>query len=339
MVALIPVFAAAVLNTGYQYLRALDKAGDETVNGWRDDFIHGLGMDIQDPSVFGMVTVGLVHIVPVLIMAMMAGGICERFFAIQRKRPMEMGFIVSAMVFTMLLPPAVSLFHVALGMVFGIVFGKGVFGGEGKTFLNPALLGAAVVQISFPTAQSNHPLWEGIAGYSGSRIFSLYHESGAAAFAPSGIGWGDAFIGAQQGMMGTTSTLAVMTGGALLVWSRIVSWRLILGCVLGLVLAATVGNFIGGGILALPWYWHLVLGSFAFGVVFVATDPASSASTDSARWIQGLIAGGLVVMIRVVNPSHPDGVVIAILLGSVLAPLIDYAVVLFNVRQRAKRNG
>jgi Na+-transporting NADH:ubiquinone oxidoreductase subunit B len=337
--ALIPVIVAAVLNTGYQYLLAIVIAGDDAVNGWRDNFIRDLGLDYQQPSLLGAAAAGLVHIAPVLIMAIIAGGICERTFATRRDRPMEKGFVVSAIVFTLLLPPAVSLFHVAFGMIFGIVFGKSVFGGEGKTFLNPALLGAAVVQITFPTAHSNHPLWDGIAGHSGSGIFAFFHESGAGAFVETGIDWWGAFIGVQQGMMGTTSVLAVTAGGVILVWSRIASWRLILGHILGLVLVASVCNSLGVGMLALPWFWHLVLGSFAFGVVFVATDPASSASTDTARWIQGLIAGGLVVMIRVVNPSHPDGVVIALLLGSVLAPLIDSAVIWFNVRQRAQRYG
>lgn len=339
MVALVPVMAAAVLNTGHQYLLALHIAGEEAMNGWRYDFIRGLGTDHQYPSVFGMASAGLVHIVPVLIIAMMAGGTCERIFAARRDRSMEKGFMVSAVVFTLLMPPAVSLFHVAFGMIFGIVFGKSVFGGDGKTFLNPALLGAAVVQISFPTAHSNHPLWDGIAGYSGSGIFAEFHESGGGAFVGAGIDWWDAFTGVQQGMLGTTSVLAVLAGGVILVWSRIASLRLMLGHVIGLVLVATACNSLGDGMLAMPWYWHLVLGGFAFGVVFVATDPASSAATDSARWIQGLIVGGLVVMIRVVNPSHPDGVVIALLLGSVLAPLIDYAVIWFNVRQRARRYG
>ena len=339
VIALIPVIAAAVLNTGYQYLLAWDMAGDDALSGWRDNLLLGLGLDHRNPSIWGMTTAGLVHVVPVLIVAVVAGGLCERAFATQRNRPLEKGFLVSAIVFTLLLPPAVSLLHVALGIMFGIVFGKAVFGGEGKTFVNPALLGAAFVQVSFPTAHSDHPLWSEIAGYGGGRILSLYHEKGDAAFASVRIDWLDAFIGVQQGMMGTTSVLAVVIGGALLVWSGIASWRLIAGHVLGLVLIVAVCNALGGGILSLSWYWHVVLGSFAFGVVFVATDPASSASTNTARWIQGLIAGALVVFIRVVNPSHPDGVVIALLFGSMLAPLIDHAAIWFNIRQRASRHG
>jgi len=340
VVALIPVLAAAVVNTGYQYLRALDTAGGEGASGWRDSFILGLGVDYQDPTIIGITVAGLAHVAPVLIIAMMAAGVCERAFATQRDRPMDAGFILSAIVFTLLMHPEVSLFHVAFAMMFGIVFGRGVFGGEGKTFLNPALLAAAVVQISFPTAHTGHPLWDGIAGYSGTKIFSLFNESGSGALASSDIGWWDAFIGVQQGMMGTTSTLAIALGGILLMWSRIASWRLVLGHVLGLTLAVSLFSAVGdGGITNLPWYWHAVLGSFAFGVVFVATDPPSAASTDAGRWIQGIVAGGLVVVMRVVNPSHPDSVVTALLMGSILAPLIDYGVVGWNIRQRRRRYG
>ena len=339
VIALLPVIIAAVLNTGYQYLLALDVAGGEGVGNWRDNTVRSLGVSYQDPSVFGMVMAGLVHIVPVLFVAVLAGGLCERAFASKRDQPMTADFLVIAIVFTLLMPPAASLVHVVLGMAFAIIFGKGVFGGEGKTFLNPALLGAAVVQISFPVSLVGHPLWTGVAGYSGSTAFALYDQNGSGALTWVGLEWWSAFLGTTQGMIGTTSVLAILLGGALLVWRRIASWRLICGQVVGLVLVATLCNLLGGGILGLPWYWHLVLGSFAFGTVFVATDPASSASTDTGRWIQGLLVGGLVVIIRVVNESHPDGVIPALLMGSILAPLIDYIVIWFNVRQRAQRHG
>lgn len=338
-IALLPVIIAAVLNTGYQYLRALEVAGGEGVGDWRDNAVHSLGIGYEDPSAFGMVMVGLIHFLPVLFVAVFAGGLCERAFATKRDQPMTTDFVLIAIVFTLLMPPAASLVHVALGMGFAVIFGKAVFGGEGKTFLNPALLGVAVVQISFPVSLVGHPLWTGVAGYSGSDAFALYSQDGGGALTWAGLEWWSAFIGTTQGMIGTTSVLAVILGGALLVWSRIASWRLICGQVLGLALVGALCNLLGDGILGLPWYWHLVLGSFAFGTVFVATDPASSASTDAGRWIQGLLVGGLVVMMRVVNESHPDGVIPALLLGSILAPLIDHIVIWFNVRQRAQRHG
>ena len=335
-IALVPVVIAAVLNTGYQYLLALNTAADEIHWDWSDRAVYFLGLDYQNPSFFGVLAAGLVHIIPIMAVAVLSAGLCERAFSIQRNLPMQKGFLLSALIFSLFMPPAASLVHVALGMAFGMVFGKGVFGGDGKTFLNPALLGVAVVQISFPTALSGHPVWEGIGGYNGSNIFGVYHREGAATL---DIDWWSAFIGTTQGLMGTTSTLAIAIGAGLLVWTGIASWRLIVGQLFGLIFIVLLCNMWGGGILDLPWYWHLVLGSFAFGAVFVATDPASSACTDAGRWAQGVLMGGLVVLIRVVNDSHPDGVVAALLMGSVLAPLIDHIVVWFNVRQRARRYG
>jgi Na+-transporting NADH:ubiquinone oxidoreductase subunit B len=226
-------------------------------------------------------------------------------------------------------------------MSFAIVFGKGVFGGEGKTFLNPALVGAAIMQISFPAALTGHPLWTGIAGYAGTRVFATYHQQGADGLVWAGIDWWGAFVGNVQGMMGTTSVLAVIVGGAVLLLTRIASWRLIVGQLLGIVFVAALANGLAGvaGVATLPWYWHLVLGSFAFGAVFVATDPASSASTDTGRWVQGFVAGSLIVIIRVANPARPDGVIVALLLASILAPLIDHVVIWFDVKQRAARHG
>jgi len=242
---------------------------------------------------------------------------------------------------TLLMPPGVSLAHLAVGMSFAIVFGKCIFGGEGKTFVNPALVGAVVMLISFPTALTGHPLWSGIAGYGGTRAFALYHQLGNDGLASAGIDWWGAFFGNLQGMMGTTSLLAIGLGGAMLIVTRIASWRLILGQLLGLMLVVTLFNLFGSeqGITTLAWYWHVVLGSFAFGAVFLATDPASSASTNAGRWVQGLIVGALVVMMRVANPAHPDGVILAVLMGSILAPLIDHVVIWFNVKQRARGYG
>ena len=159
--------------------------------------------------------------------------------------------------------------------------------------------------------------------------------------ASAGIDWWDAFFGNLQGMMGTTSLLAIGLGGAMLIVTRIASWRLILGQLLGLMLVVILFNLFGSeqGITTLPWHWHVVLGSFAFGAVFLATDPASSASTNAGRWVQGLMVGALVVMMRVANPAHPDGVILAVLMGSILAPLIDHVVIWFNVKQRARRYG
>ncbi len=341
LLALVPVLLAAVINTGYQYLSALSAIGGLGSGDWRDRVVRSLGLDYSDPTMFAVLAAGLVHVLPVLGMALLVGGVWEQLFATYRRRQRESGLLLIAVLMTLLMPPGVSLVHLAVGMSFAIVFGKCIFGGEGKTFVNPALVGAVVMLISFPTALTGHPLWSGIAGYGGTRAFALYHQLGNDGLASAGIDWWGAFFGNLQGMMGATSLLAIGLGGAMLIVTRIASWRLILGQLLGLVLVATLFNLFGSeqGIATLPWHWHVVLGSFAFGAVFLATDPASSASTNAGRWVQGLIVGALVVMMRVANPAHPDGVILAILMGSILAPLIDHVVIWFNVKQRARGHG
>lgn len=341
LLALVPVLVAAVINTGHQYLATLAAIGGIDGGDWRDRMIRDLGADQPDPTLLDVAAAGLVHVLPVLATAFLVGAVWEQVFAAYRRRPRESGLLVIVVLMTLLMPPGVSLVHLAVGMSFAIVFGKGIFGGEGKTFLNPALLGAAVMLISFPTALTDHPLWTEIAGYGGTRAFALYHIEGIDGLASAGIEWRSAFLGNVQGMMGATSLLAIGLGGTILIVTRIASWRLILGQVLGLAVVVTLCNLFGReqGIAMLPWYWHVALGSFAFGAVFLATDPASAASTNAGRWAQGLIVGALVVTIRVANPAHPDGVVLAILMGSILAPLIDHVVIWFNVRQRARRYG
>jgi Na+-transporting NADH:ubiquinone oxidoreductase subunit B len=341
LLALVPVLIAAIINTGHQYLSALSSLGGMDDGDWRDHIVRSLGLDYSDPALLDVLVAGLVHVLPVLGMALIVGGVWEQLFAIYRRRQRESGLLIIAVLVTLLMPPGVSLVHLAVGMSFAIVFGKGIFGGEGKTFLNPAVVGAAVMLISFPTALTGHPAWTGIAGYGGTRTLALYHNEGSDGLASIGIDWWGAFLGNLQGMMGTTSLLAIGLGGVILMVTRIASWRLILGQLLGLVLVVVLCNTFGGdqGIATLEWHWHVVLGSFAFGAVFLATDPASSASTNAGRWAQGLIVGALVVMIRVANPAHPDGVILAILMGSVLAPLIDHVVIWFNVKQRARGYG
>jgi Na+-transporting NADH:ubiquinone oxidoreductase subunit B len=341
LLALVPVLIAAVVNTGHQYLSALNTMGGIDEGDWRDRLVQSLRLDYADPGWFDVLAAGLVHVLPVLAVALLVGSVWEQVFAVGRRRRRESGLLVIPVLMTLLMPPGVSLVHLAVGMSFAMVFGKGIFGGEGKTFLSPAVLGAAVTLISFPTALTNHPLWTGVAGYGGTRAFALYHNDGAEGLAAAGIDWWGALIGNVQGMMGTTSLLAIGLGGAVLIVMRIASWRLIVGQLLGLVLVVTLCNLLGGdrGITTLEWHWHLVLGSFAFGAVFLATDPASSASTNAGRWAQGLIVGALVVMIRIVNPAHPDGVILAILMGSILAPLIDHVVIRLNVRQRTRGYG
>jgi Na+-transporting NADH:ubiquinone oxidoreductase subunit B len=318
LLAVLPVLLVALVNTGYQYQ---------------------LGLDAN--SGFGVLDIllsGLAHVAPPLGIAILAGGIWERIFSEKRGRKLDTGFLYTAVVVVFLMPPEVSLIHIALGMSFAIVFGNAVFGGEGKTFLCPALVGVAIMQISFPGAIVDQAPWTSINGYAGTTLFAEFHLDGSDALAWSGVDLWGAVLGSTQGLMGTTSLLAIAVGGIVLMRGGIASWRIMAGVVAGTIVATLVCNQFGGGLLEMSWYWHISLGSLALGTVFIATDPASSSSTNSGRWIQGLLTGALVVGMRIANPSHPDGVIPVLLLVSMLAPLIDHGVIWLNIRRRARRH-
>ncbi|MDH3764133.1 MAG: RnfABCDGE type electron transport complex subunit D [Gammaproteobacteria bacterium] len=340
LLALLPVGIAAVINAGYQYLAALGADAELAADDLRSNLASGLGASFEDPGLYDWLAAGLAHFVPLLLVALVVGGFWERIIAAQRKRAIEPGFVLIALLFTLLLPGAAPFSHVVYGMSFAILLGKAIFGGDGKTFLSPALLGVALVQVSFPSASGQHPLWQGLAGYSGSDAIALFHRGGEAALSEAGIDVWSAFVGSTSGTLGTTSVLAVILGAGLLLLTQVISWRLLLAQVLGLVVVATLFNFTAAetGAATMPAYWHLLLGSFAFGAVFLACDPIASCCTNPGRWIQGLLIGALVVLIRVANSTHPDAVIVAILLASITAPLIDHAVIAWNIRQRGRRH-
>lgn len=338
LLALLPVLLAALLNSGYQYLRFLEADPTHVVDDFRGLLALALGASAESAGLYDMLAAGLAHLLPVLLLALITGGVWERIIADRRQRPVSPGYILIALLFTLLLPGSASFPHIVFGMSFAILLGKGIFGGDGKTFLSPALLGIAIVQVSFPAAGGSHPLWNGVSGYAGSEALTLYHRGGEAALAAVDIDLWNAFIGATPGPMGTTSVLAVLLGAALLLYARLIAWRLLLAQIIGVMLCATAFN-LGSpeGLSAMPAWWHLLLGSFIFGAVFLACDPVASCCTNPGRWIQGLLIGFLLVLIRVVNPTHPDAVIPAILLVSILAPLIDHAVIAWNIRQRGRR--
>ena len=340
LLSLLPVSIAALFNVGYQYLLMLPGVPGFEADDLGSRIARGLGASHQDPGLYDLLAAGFAHLGPILVIALLTGGMWERIIAEKRQRPFEPGFVVIALLFVLLLPGAASFSHVVLGMSFAIIVGKGIFGGEGKTFLSPALLGIAFVQVSFPAAASQHPLWNGLAGYSGSEAIALYHRGGEAALASADINLWSAFVGLTPGPMGTTSVLAVMLGAALLLFTRIIAWRLLLAQIIGLVATATLFNALGAesGASTMSASWHLLLGSFAFAAVYLACDPVASCCTNPGRWIQGLLIGALLVLIRVANTSHPDAVIPVLLLASILAPLIDHAVVAVNIRQRMRRH-
>ncbi len=338
--ALSPCLLFGLWNTGYQANAALAALGPEAAT-WRAPLLEGLGLGVEPGGLVSSLVHGLLYFLPVYAVAAATTAVWERIFARLRGQPVMAGGLVSALLFTLILPPAAPLWQVALGISFGIVVGKEIFGGTGKNFMNPPLLGIAFLYLAYPTAMQGDPIWTGIGGYGGTTTFVIVAAEGIDGLAMEGVTWTRSFLGLVQGGLGDTSALACLMGAALLVAWGFASWRVIVATALGAVAAGLLFDVLAGPAapaFAVPWYWHLALGSFAFGAVFLATDPASAAATNRGRWIYGLLVGFMIVLIRVANPAHPDGVVFAVLFGNVFAPLIDYAVIRANMRRRARRN-
>jgi len=340
LLALLPVAVAAIVNTGYQYLSRLAENPGLAGNGFREQLARGLGARYLDAGLFDWCAAGIAHFFPVLAVALLAGGFWAWLVARYREQPPAADVVLTALTFTLLLPGAVPFFHVLFGMSFAVLVGSAIFGGDGRTFLSPALFGIVVLQAGFPAVAGSHPLWRGLTGYSGSESVATFFRGGEAALREAGIDPAKAFFGSIAGTMGTTSVLAVAIGAALLLVTRVISWRLLLAQVIGLLLVAGLVDYLGAGsdAPAMPAWWHLLLGGFAFAAVFLACDPSASCCTSPGRWLQGLLAGALVVLIRTGSAGHPDAVIPAVLLASILAPLIDYAVITLNIRRRARRH-
>ena len=238
-------------------------------------------------------------------------------------------------------PVDLGLVPMLLGISFGVVIGKEVFGGTGKNFLNPALTGRAFLFFAYPAQISGDAVWTAVDGFTAATPLGMAAAGGVEFIAAGGLTWWDAFLGNIQGSIGETSTLAIFIGGAFLLLTKIASWRIVVGVMLGMIGMSLLLNAIGSTsnpMFAMPWYWHLVLGGFAFGMVFMATDPVSAAMTNTGKWIFGALIGVMVVLIRVVNPAFPEGMMLAILFANLCAPLIDHFVVSANIKRRMARD-
>jgi Na+-transporting NADH:ubiquinone oxidoreductase subunit B len=220
------------------------------------------------------------------------------------------------------------------------VVGKEIFGGTGKNFLNPALVGRAFLYFAYPAQMSGDAVWTAVDGWSGATTLGIAKLEGLAGVEAAGISWMQTFLGVEQGSTGEVSALAILIGGAFLMITGIASWRIIFGVFFGMLGTVLLFNLIGSErnpMFALPWYWHLTIGGFAFGMIFMATDPVSAAMTDTGRWIYGALIGFVTVLIRVVNPAFPETIMLAILFANIFAPLIDYGVMRANIARRTRR--
>ena len=323
-------------NTGYQANLALESMGVSSTTGWRSLFMDFLGYSSSNP--ISCLAHGMLYFFPIYFVTLAVGGVWEVIFATVRKHEVNEGFFVTSILFALSLPATTPLWQVALGITFGVVLAKEVFGGTGKNFLNPALAGRAFLFFAYPASMSGDAVWTAVDGFSGATALSVISADGLNSLA---ISWSDAFLGFVQGSMGETSTLAILLGGIALLVMRIAAWRIVAGVMLGMIGMWVLFNLIGSEtntMFATPWYWHLVLGGFAFGMMFMATDPVSASMTDNGKWFYGALIGVMVVLIRVVNPAYPEGMMLAILFANLFAPFIDHFVIQANIKRRKARN-
>ncbi|PHM33493.1 NADH:ubiquinone reductase (Na(+)-transporting) subunit B [Xenorhabdus innexi] len=287
---------------------------------------------------------GATYFLPIYAVVFVVGGFWEVLFAIIRKHEINEGFFVSSILFALIVPPTLPLWQAALGITFGVVVAKEIFGGTGRNFLNPALAGRAFLFFAYPAQISGDLVWTAADGFSGATPLSQWANAGQHALMNTISGqpvtWMDAFLGNIPGSVGEVSTLMIFIGGAIILFARIASWRIVAGVMIGMIAMSYLFNAIGSDtnpMFAMPWYWHMVLGGFAFGMIFMATDPVSAAFTDKGKWAYGILIGVMCILIRVVNPAYPEGMMLAILFANLFAPLFDYLVVQANIKRRKAR--
>lgn len=348
VVALLPCTLFAMWNTGYQANLALDPAKVSQLTGWREAIIQFLGISHSPGKPLACFILGALYFLPVYAVTIVAGGFWEVLFAIVRKHDVNEGFLVTSLLFPLILPPSIPLWQVALGISFGVVFGKEVYGGTGMNWLNPALVSRAFLFFAYPGQISGDKVWvaldqaNAIQGYSGATVLGITRIEGfSKVVGDHGYTWWKAFSGVELGSMGETSALACLLGAVVLIATGIGSWRTMFGVALGTTVTALLMNLVHSttnGSFEVPFYWHMVMGGWAFGTVFMATDPVSSAFTNKGKWVYGFMIGWLVVLIRVVNPAYPEAMMLSILFMNMLAPLIDHYVVKANIKRRLARN-
>jgi len=283
---------------------------------------------------------GALYFLPLFLVTQIAGGVWEVLFSITQKHEINEGFLVTGMLFPLILPPDIPLWQAALGISFGVVLGKEIFGGTGFNFLNPALTARAFVFFAYPGEMTGETVWVAVDGFSYATPLAVVAESGMSQLTPEL--WRDAFLGLIPGSMGETSTLACLIGAGILIFSGVGSLRIMASVVVGMVVMVGVLNAfapsVGNPFFNVPWYWHFVLGGFSFGTVYMATDPVSASMTDTGKYIYGFIIGVMVSLVRVVNPAFPEGMMLSILFTNCFSSVIDYFVIQVNIRRRQLRN-
>lgn len=328
VLALVPALLFGMYNTGLQHFRA-----------------------VADPvaaaSIWECWWYGFVRVLPLIVVSYVVGLGIEFISAQLRGHEVNEGYLVTGMLIPLIMPIDIPLWMLAVAVAFAVIIGKEVFGGTGMNVFNPALIARAFVFFSYTPFISGETVWvrgfgkagEYADGFSGATPLTLASESaGEATLNFGGYSLCDMVIGTIPGCIGETSVVAILLGAALLLFTGVASWRIMLSVFVGGLLMGGIFNLIGGSAyLDMPAYYHLVMGGFAFGAVFMATDPVTGAQTNKGKYIYGLLIGLIAVLIRVVNPGYPEGMMLSILFMNALAPLIDYYVVQANIRRRNNR--
>lgn len=345
VVALGPCMLMAMYNTGYQAFIAI-AAGATPLDCWQTTVFQYLGWDFDAGSLISCFLYGALFYVPIYVVTLAVGGAWEGIFAVARKHDVTEGFLVTSALFPLTLAPTVPLWQVALGITFGVVVAKEIYGGVGMNFLNPALAGRAFLFFAYPAQISGDKVWiaattpGGADGVSGATLLGVAALEGFEGIKESGYTWMEAFIGRIPGSMGETSTLFCIMGAGILVLTKIGSWRTMAGCVAGSFIMAVILKAVGSDtnpMFDIPFHWHWVLGGFAFAAVFMATDPVTSSFTNTGKLIYGFGIGVFGILVRSINPAYPEGWMLAILFMNLFAPLIDHFIVKANVKRRALR--
>jgi Na+-transporting NADH:ubiquinone oxidoreductase subunit B len=325
--ALLPCFFFGIWNAGHQY---------------------NLANAVANPGFVADMIRGAIIVMPLVIVSYAVGGFWEVLFSCIRRHPINEGLLVSGFLFPLILPPTIPLWQAAVGISFGVVIGKEIFGGTGMNVVNPALLSRAFLFFAYAKSMTGN-VWVGSAAdkavdaVTGATPLSTLATLPAGSTAADAIANGQVdflhmFIGNIPGSIGETSTLACLIGGAVLLITGVASWRIMLASVLGLLSAGMLAKHFGSSPMSqIPVYYHLVAGGFAFGAIFMATDPVTAAATNAGKWIYGFLIGVLVIIVRVLNAGFPEGVMLSILFMNLMAPLIDSFVVDHHIRRRRKR--
>ena len=335
--ATFPAMFFGMWNIGFQANSIMADIGMTSQDGIRGAII-GLLAGYDATSVWDNMIHGAAYFLPIYITTFVVGITWEMIFATVRKHEVNEGFFVTSILFSLSCPPDLPLWMVAIGISFGVVIGKEIFGGTGKNFLNPALTGRAFLYFAYPAYMSGDAVWTAVDGYSGATMLSLAASEGLPN-ASEAYTWMESFIGTIPGSIGETSTLAILLGGFVLLYMKIASWRIVAGILVGSMVLSELFNLFNSDnpMFSLPFYWHWVIGGFAFGAIFMATDPVSAAMTNSGKLWYGILIGVMVILIRVANPAFPEGMMLAILFANLFAPLFDHFAVNANIRRRLAR--